>query len=169
MMVAADHVAFGAARQSISCADPDHYRKVPRMEISNALSWARERTHAILVTIRSDGRPQSSDVVYALDDDTFLISLTDDRAKTRNLRRDPRAVLHISEPSSWSYLSFDGNVELSPITTTFGDAAGDALVLYYESVAGAPHPNWDEYRQAMIDERRLVARFTPSSAVGQIR
>lgn len=137
------------------------------MDLSTAISWARERKNATLITIRADGRPQSSDIVYALDGDTFLISVTDDRAKTANMRRDPRVVLHISDTSAWSYVSFDGTVEVMPITTSPHDATGDALVAYYEAVAG-PHPDWAEYRQAMIDEKRLIVRFAPTAAVGQV-
>ncbi len=139
------------------------------MDLSNATTWAADRKHAVIITIRKDGRPQSSDVVYALDGDTFVISVTDDRAKTTNMRRDPRIVVHITEPSSWSYVSLDGTVELSATTTEPGDATSDALCAYYEKVAGAPHDDWDEYRAAMIAEKRLVARFTPTSAVGQVQ
>lgn len=139
------------------------------MDISTALSWAAERKHATLITIRSDGRPQSSDIVYVVDGGDVLISVTDDRAKTRNMRRDQRVVLHISEPASWSYLAFDGTVDLSATTTDTGDSTSDALVAYYEAIAGAPHPDWAEYRQAMVDEHRLIARFTPTGVVGQVR
>ena len=139
------------------------------MELSQAIQWAADRKLAVLITIRADGRPQSSDIVYALDDGVFVISVTAGRAKTINLRRDPRAVLHLSDEDQWSYVSLDGTVELSPATTSPGDATSDALVDYYERVAGGPHPDWDEYRRAMIDERRLIARFTPTSATGQIR
>ena len=138
------------------------------MELSQAIQWAADRKLAVLITIRADGRPQSSDIVYALDDGVFVISVTAGRAKTANLRRDPRAVLHLSDEERWSYVSLDGTVELSPATTSPGDATGDALVDYYERVAGGPHPDWDEYRRAMIDERRLIARFTPTSATGHI-
>ena len=138
------------------------------MELSQAIRWAADRKLAVLITIRSDGRPQSSDIVYALDDGVFVISVTAGRAKTVNLRRDPRAVLHLSDEERWSYVSLDGTVELSPATTSPGDATSDALVDYYERVAGGPHPDWDEYRRAMIDERRLIARFTPTSATGHI-
>ena len=138
------------------------------MELSEATSWAADRKLGVLITIRSDGRPQSSDIVYCIDGGVFSISVTAGRAKTVNLRRDPRAVLHISDEKAWSYVSLDGTVELSPPTTTPGDATSDALVAYYEKVAGGPHPDWDEYRQAMIDEGRLVARFTPASAAGHI-
>lgn len=139
------------------------------MDLTKALDWAAGRKHATLITIRADGRPQSSDIVYAVDNTTFAISITEDRAKTRNLRRDPRAVLHLSDPSSWSYLSLDGTVELSPTTTSADDETSDALAAYYEATVGAPHPDWPQFRQAMIDEKRLIARFTPQTVVGQIR
>lgn len=137
------------------------------MELAEAIDWAAERKLAVLITIRSDGRPQSSDIVYYVDTGVFHISMTAGRAKTVNLRRDPRAVLHISDEKAWSYVSLDGTVELSPPTTTPGDATSDALVDYYEQLAGQ-HPDWAEYRQAMIDEGRLMARLTPTSAAGQI-
>ena len=139
------------------------------MELAQAISWATDRRLGILITVRADGRPQSSDIVYAVVDGVFVISVTAGRAKTINLRRDPRAVLHISDEGQWSYVSLDGTVELSPPTTSPGDATSDALVDYYERVAGGPHPDWDEYRRAMIDERRLIARFTPTGAAGHIR
>jgi PPOX class probable F420-dependent enzyme len=139
------------------------------MDLTTALDWAAQRKHGVLITIRADGRPQSSDIVYVVEDATFLISITDDRAKTRNLRRDPRAVLHLTDPAIWSYLAFDGTVELSPVTVEAGDPTSDRLVAYYEQGTGQAHPDWDEYRQAMIDDRRLLARFTPTSVVGQAR
>ena len=138
------------------------------MELSQAITWAADRRLGVLITIRADCRPQSSDIVYGVEGGAFVISVTAGRAKTANLRRDARAVLHISDEKSWSYVSLDGTVELSPVTTDPGDAASDALVAYYELVAGGPHPDWDEYRQAMIDERRLIARFTPTTAAGHI-
>lgn len=137
------------------------------MELSEAIDWASLRRLGVLITIRADGRPQSSDIVYYVDDGVFCISVTDDRAKTANLRRDPRAVLHVSDEQAWSYVSLDGTVELSPVTTSADDATSDALVTYFERVAGA-HSDWDEYRRAMIGERRLIARFTPTQATGYL-
>lgn len=137
------------------------------MELTEAMIWAAQRKNGVLITLRRDGRPQSSDIVYAIDQDAFLISVTGDRAKTHNMRRDPRVVLHLTEPASWSYLSFDSVAELSAVTTHPDDATSDALVAYYESVSG-PHPDWAEYRQAMIAERRLLARVTPRGAVGHV-
>jgi PPOX class probable F420-dependent enzyme len=139
------------------------------MELSRAVEWAAARKLGVLITLRSDGRPQSSDVVYDWDDTSFAVSVTDDRAKTANMRRDPRVVLHVTDPDAWSYVAFDGTAELTPVTTTPGDATNDALVTYYERVQGAPHPDWDDFRRTMVDQRRLVARITPTSAVGQVR
>lgn len=138
------------------------------MELSTALEFASTRKHAALITLRKDGRAQSSDVVYIIDDGTFVISLTETRAKTKNMRRDNRIVLHISSPEEWSYVSIDGTVELSEVTTAVDDEVNDALVQYYEDISGGPHPDWDEYRAAMVSEQRLLATFTPLSAVGQV-
>ncbi len=138
------------------------------MNLDTAFEWAAARRNGVLITIRADGRPQSSDIVYRVEDGAFLISITDDRAKTRNLRRDPRAVMHLTDVASWSYLSFDGTVELSPVTTEPGDATNDRLVEYYRALSGE-HSDWDEYRRAMVEQQRLVARFVPTSVVGQTR
>ncbi len=135
------------------------------MEVATAVKWAAERTLGILITIRADGRPQSSDIVYFTEGGDFWISMTATRAKTANLRRDPRAVLHVSDPKAWSYVSMDGTIELLPTTREPGDATNDALVDYYRRLSGE-HPDWDDYRQAMVDEKRLLARFSPTSAVG---
>ena len=139
------------------------------MDVAEAIEWAAQRNLGALVTIRADGRPQSSDIVYDLDEGAFVISVVEGRAKTANLRRDPRAVLHLSDAGSWSYVSFDGTVELLPTASRPDDATCDALVRYYERVTGKPHPDWEEYRRAMVDERRLVVRFTPAAATGMLR
>jgi len=138
------------------------------MDLASALVWASQRKNGVLVTIRRDGRPQSSDIVYAVGGGVIRISVTTGRAKTRNLERDPRAVLHLTDPSSWSYLSFDGTVELTPAATAPDDATADELVSLYTAVTGEEHPDWAEYRQAMVDEGRLVVHFTPTSVTGQI-
>jgi PPOX class probable F420-dependent enzyme len=138
------------------------------MELSTALEWAATRHSAVLITIRRDGRPQSSDVVVAVREGVIRVSVTDDRAKTRNLRRDPRAVVHMSSPDSWSYVSFEGDVELSPVAEVAGDAACLELAQLLRDVQGEEHSDWDEFNQAMVDDKRLVVRFTPTKATGQV-
>jgi PPOX class probable F420-dependent enzyme len=138
------------------------------LDIDEALEWATGRTPAVLITLKRDGSPQSSDVAFAVVEGDLVISITDDRAKTANMRRDPRVVLHVTAPIEWSYVSFSGEVSLSPLTTDPYDATADQLVEYYERVTGGAHPDWDEFRSAMIAEKRLVARLRPNRAVGMI-
>lgn len=138
------------------------------MDTESALEWAAARRHGALITLRRDGRAQSSDVVYAVIDGTIRISLTDDRAKTRNMRRDPRVVFHITHPESWSYASIDATAELSPTADAPDDAVVDELMAIYRAVTGGEHDDWDDFRAAMVAERRLVARLTPGSITGQI-
>ncbi len=138
------------------------------MNLDTALVWASERKLGTLITIRRDGRPQSSDVSYTVVDGKFVVSLTETRAKTKNIRVDNRVVLHISQPKMHWYVSFDGTAELSPPAQALGDSTNTALMAYYEAVAGKPHPDWTEYQQAMIDEQRLLATITPTTAVGMI-
>ena len=138
------------------------------MDVVQALDWAATRRTAVLITLRKDGRAQSSDVAYTVKDGTFVVSLTADRAKTANMRRDDRVVLHITDPPTWSYLSIDGVAALSAITTEPGDPTSEALVDYFRSVSGKEHPDWEEYRTAMVDEKRLICTIRPTGAVGQI-
>jgi PPOX class probable F420-dependent enzyme len=122
---------------------------------------------AALVTLKRDGRPQISNISYAYDAAAGLvrISLTDDRAKTRNLRRDPRASLYLSTPDLGAYQVIEGTVELTPVTTAPDDATAEELVEVYRLIGGE-HPDWAEYRAAMIEQRRLVARFTIERSYG---
>jgi len=138
------------------------------LDTGTALEWAAQRKHAVLITTKADGSPQSSDVVYAVLDGALCVSVTHDRAKTANMRRDPRIVLHVTEPSSWSYVSFSGTASLSPVAADPADATVDTLCALYEAVSGGPHDDWDEYRAAMVDDGRLVVSLTPDRAVGQL-
>lgn len=112
----------------------------------------------VLVTIKADGRPQLSNIMYSFDGDAVRISVTDTRAKTRNLRRDQRASLYVTSDDFWAYAVVEGTAELSRVTTDAGDATSDELVALYRSLRGE-HPDWDEYRRAMIEEQRLVVRI----------
>lgn len=87
--------------------------------------------------------------------------MTEDRAKTRNLRRDPRATLHVSTADGSAWAAVEGSVALSA-TTSPGDETGQALRRLYRDIAGAEHPDWDEYDRAMLDERRVLLALTPN-------
>jgi len=139
-----------------------------KMELSEALDFIRERHHAVLTTQKRDGRPQLSSVTYFLGDDGIVrISVTDPRAKTRNLRRDPRASLHISQSDFWKYCVIEADVELMSVAADPHDATVDALVDYFRSVMGE-HEDWDDYRKAMVDDRRLLLLLRPTRAYGML-
>lgn len=138
------------------------------MELSEALDFMRERHHGVLTTNKRDGRPQLSNVTYVVgDDDTIRISVTDSRAKTKNLRRDPRASLHVAQSDFWAYAVVECDVELMPVAADRGDDTVEALVEYYRSVMGE-HGDWDEYRRTMVADRRLLLRLTPVHAYGML-
>ncbi|WP_330460780.1 PPOX class F420-dependent oxidoreductase [Streptomyces sp. NBC_00820] len=121
----------------------------------------------VLVTLKSDGRPQLSNVSHAYDPDERLIriSVTDDRAKTRNLRRDPRASYHVTSEDRWAYTVAEGMAELSPVAADPHDETVEELVRLYRDVLGE-HPDWDDFRAAMVRDRRLVVRLPVDRAYG---
>ena len=137
------------------------------MDLQRALVYAADQRNTLLTTLRRDGRPQQSVVFYLLDGDQFTISLTDERAKVKNLRRDPRAALFIPSDDVFMWAAFDGTVVLSDVATDPDDDVCDQLVEYYRRGNGE-HPNWAEYRQAMVNDRRLVGTFTATSATGML-
>ncbi|MEU0550910.1 PPOX class F420-dependent oxidoreductase [Micromonospora sp. NPDC005979] len=118
------------------------------------------RSMGVLATIKRDGRPQLSTVVYSFDPAAGLIrvSVTDGRAKTANLRRDPRASFHVSSEDGWAYAVVEGRAELTATAADVDDATVEELVGLYRSLRGE-HPDWAEYRSAMVAEQRLVLRL----------
>ncbi len=110
-----------------------------------------------LITVKRDGRPQASVVIHAWNAATrsVRVSLTEDRAKTRNLRRDPRASYQVVAPDLRAWAVGEGFAELTPPAADPHDATVEALVALYRTLAGE-HPDWAEYRAAMVADRRLV-------------
>src|SRR5258706_2356282 len=136
------------------------------MDITKALSFARSHHQGILMTLRSDGRPQSSNIAFGVGDDGIVrISVTDDRAKTRNLRRDPRASLHVNRADFYAYVVLEGDAELSGVAARPDDATVEELIELYRALEG-DHPDCSELRDAMVAHRRLVVRLRPSRAYG---
>ena len=123
----------------------------------------------VLVTLRKDGWPQLSNVNYAwyAGEQTIKISTTDDRAKTRNMRRDPRVSFHVTSGDFWSYVVVDGHAELSAVARDPHDAAVEELIGLYRAVQGE-HPDWADYRAAMVRDRRLVVRLRAERAYGMV-
>jgi len=138
------------------------------MQISDALDFIRDKRNGILITLKSDGRPQSSNIAYAVGDDGVIrISVTGTRAKVANLRRDARASLHVNRDDFWAYAVIEADVTTTPVAASPDDATVDALVEYYRTIVGE-HDNWDEYRQVMVDDRRLLLELHPTHAYGML-
>jgi PPOX class probable F420-dependent enzyme len=121
----------------------------------------------VLATIKRDGRPQLSNVSYWFDKQHLAIqaSITEERAKTRNLRRDPRASIHVSSDDGWAYAVADGDAILTPPAAAPEDDTVEALIALYRNIAGE-HPDWDDYRRAMVEDRRVVLTLPISHVYG---
>jgi PPOX class probable F420-dependent enzyme len=136
------------------------------MELEHAIAFARNHRSSVLVTIRGNGRPQLSNVLHHVYPDGLIrISITADRAKYKNLARDPWAALHISAPDFYSYVVLEAEVELSPIAARPDDDVVDELVDYYRAAVGE-HADWNDYRASMVRDRRVIVRFRPNRAYG---
>ncbi len=134
--------------------------------LAEGLDFAAGVQLGTIITLRIDGRPQSSDVHHAVVDGTIVFSVRPDRAKVFNIERDARVVYHVSHEGS--YLSFDGTAVVSPIATETHGPAMDTLIDAFRAVAKKEHPDWDEFREAMVRERRRAITVTPASVVGLI-
>jgi PPOX class probable F420-dependent enzyme len=124
------------------------------------LEFIRTRHHAIVITTRQDGRPQASPVSCGVDDDgRIVIASYPERAKTRNARRDPGhvSVLFLSDNFGGPWVQVDGTAEVLDVPE-----AVEPLVDYYRSISGE-HPDWAEYRAAMVAQGKSLLRVTPRS------
>ncbi|MBW3642235.1 MAG: PPOX class F420-dependent oxidoreductase [Actinobacteria bacterium] len=130
------------------------------MDPGEARAFLRSNHQAVLITSRRNGRPQSSPVLAALDDEGRVVVSTRETAmKTKNLERDPRASLCVLNDEFYGpWVQIDGDVEIVP-----RPAAIDVLVDYYRRISGE-HPDWDDYRAALERERRVALRLTITAA-----
>ncbi|MEV4514757.1 PPOX class F420-dependent oxidoreductase [Dactylosporangium sp. NPDC049525] len=122
----------------------------------------------VLATIKADGRPQLSPVLpfYDRAAAVILVSMTQGRAKTANLRRDPRAALEVTSADGLEWATAEGVATLTgPGTDPHGEEV-EALVDYYRRAAGE-HPDWDEYRQVMVSDRRVLMTMTVEHVYGE--
>ncbi len=120
------------------------------------LEFVRDRHQAVLTTFRRDGSPQMSPVTLGVDDrGRLVVASYPDRAKSHNLRRDARAsVCVLSDDFGDEWVQIDGIGEVIDLPE-----AVEPLVEYYRNIAGE-HPDWDEYRQAMVDQGKVLLRIT---------
>jgi PPOX class probable F420-dependent enzyme len=123
--------------------------------VDDARSFLERHHRAILITRRDGGGLQTSPVSIGVDDDgAAIVSTREDAAKTRNLRRDPSATATVTSDDFRQWIQVDGTA-----TIVGGEEAIEPLVDYYRRLAGE-HPDWDEYRQAMRDQHRVLLRIS---------
>ncbi len=136
------------------------------MDTAAALAFARTTHNSVLATHKRDGRPQLSNVSHAVGPDGVIrVSVTAARAKFANLSRDPRASLYLTRADFMAYVVIEADVSLAPVAADPHDATADELVEYYRSVQGE-HPDWEDYRRAMVRDRRTMVRLTATHVYG---
>jgi PPOX class probable F420-dependent enzyme len=120
-----------------------------------ARAFLRTNHSAVLATVRRDGRPQLSPVLAGVDDAGRVeVSTRETAMKVKNLRRDPRIAMCLLNPGfygDWGQVEGTAEIVGRP-------EALDLLVDYYRRISGE-HPDWDEYRDSMVDQRRVLVRF----------
>ena len=122
----------------------------------------------VLATIKADGLPQLSPVTpfYDRDAGVVYVSMTQGRAKTANLRRDPRAAIEVTSADGRAWATAEGSVTLTGPGTDPQGPEVEALVDYYRAAAGE-HPDWDEYRSVMVSDRRVLMALTVDHVYGE--
>ncbi|MGP4111227.1 PPOX class F420-dependent oxidoreductase [Streptomyces sp. 4N509B] len=128
-----------------------------RVDREQLLEFVRPRHRAILLTHRADGSVQGSPLTCGVDDEgRVVVSTYPERAKTRNARRDAEvSVIVLSDEWDGPWVQIDGTAEVLDVPE-----AVEPLVAYYRTIAGE-HPDWDEYREAMVRQGKALIRVTP--------
>ncbi|MFC5817054.1 PPOX class F420-dependent oxidoreductase [Nonomuraea harbinensis] len=130
------------------------------MDLQTAREFLASNHRAVLLTRHADGRPQMSPVVLGVDaEGRIVVSSRETAVKTRNARRDPHvAICAFTDAFYGQWIQVEGTAEIISLPE-----AMDHLVSYYRDISGE-HPDWDDYRAAMVRERRVVLRITPERA-----
>lgn len=135
-----------------------HIATNTKVDLAGLIEFARGKHHVVLATARRNGRPQLSLVTGVLTEKgEILISTYPQRAKAKNLRRDPHASVLIMGDFDGAWVQVDGIAEVVDMPQ-----AGDGLVEYFRAIAGE-HSDWGEYRQAMTDQGKSLVRIRPTS------
>ncbi|MFE7235588.1 PPOX class F420-dependent oxidoreductase [Streptomyces sp. NPDC002405] len=128
-----------------------------RVSLDELLDFVRPRHRALLLTRRADGSPQASPLTCGVDDSgRIVVSTYPERAKTRNAKKDARvSVVVLSDEWNGPWVQIDGTAEVLDAPESV-----EPLVEYYRNIAGE-HPDWDEYREAMVRQGKSIIRITP--------
>ncbi|MFJ4712796.1 PPOX class F420-dependent oxidoreductase [Streptomyces sp. NPDC088785] len=130
-----------------------------RVSLDELLDFVRPRHRALLITARTDGTPQASPLTCGVDGaGRIVVSTYPERAKTRNAKRDPRvSVVVLSDEWNGPWVQIDGSAEVIDAPESV-----EPLVEYFRAISGE-HPDWDEYREAMVRQGKSIIRITPRS------
>jgi PPOX class probable F420-dependent enzyme len=130
------------------------------MDLDEARAFIRDHHHAVMATSRRDGRAQLSPIAVGVDDSgAIIVSTRETAAKVKNLRRDPHAsVCVLSDGFYGQFVQIEGDVTIVELPD-----AMDGLIGYYRSISGE-HPDWDDYRAAMVQEQRVLLRMNVTKA-----
>jgi len=127
------------------------------VDLPGLLDFVRPRHHALLITRRADGSPQASPLTCGVDDSGRLVMSTyPERAKTANARREAAvSVVVLSDEWNGPWVQIDGDAEVLDVPESV-----EPLVEYYRNISGE-HPDWAEYREAMVKQGKSIIRVTP--------
>ena len=138
------------------------------MDLAAALDFARPRRSGVLTTLKRDGRPQLSNIAFGIEEaGTIGISVTATRAKSKNASRDPRVSLYVPGDNFGAYAVIDGDATVTPAAQAPDDDTVEQLIALYRLLEGE-HPDWDDYRRAMVADERQVLRITPTHGYGMV-
>ena len=136
------------------------------MDFHEVEQLAKQQPVAVFTTFRKDGQPQMSLVTVGSFGGGLAFTTQENTAKAANLRRDPRCALMLMKPNFRGYAVLDGNAEVRSRRDTDPEKLRMDLRMVYQSAAGKEHPNWEEYDQAMVDQRRVVVLLRPGRTYG---
>ncbi|GAA4213118.1 MULTISPECIES: PPOX class F420-dependent oxidoreductase [Microbispora] len=130
------------------------------MDLDKAREFVRNNHRAVMLTWHPDGRPQTSPVTVGCDEDGHIVvSSRETAVKTRNLRNNPQVVLTVTTDAFFgAWVQIEGKAEVVPLPE-----AMEPLVQYYRDISGE-HPDWDDYRAAMVRDKRVIIRIEPTRA-----
>ena len=133
---------------------------------ANVVEFAQSTHRGVLSTFRRDGSVQMSIISCGPFREGIAFTVTEDRVKLKNLRRDPRCTLLVSRESWWGFVVLQGRAEIMSSDNTEREEFRMALRDAYRAASGSDHPNWEEYDQAMRDDRRSIIVVVPDHIYG---
>ena len=126
------------------------------VDVADVLEFVRNNHRAVVATLRKDGSPQLTPITVGIDDGKIIISSRETAMKVKHLRRNPYLWLTLLNDGFFGeFYQAEGPVEIVSLPD-----AMEGLIEYYRGISGE-HPDWDDYRAAMVRDQRVLLRVTP--------